>query len=223
MKSLLLQLLLASFAAVRARNSPYRLLWVSCTGSGGGMDIVGTAVLSSLRSKGLDVEGSFVPYPANTPRDASTQQGAKQLASDMTKYASQCSNQTFILGGYSQGVIVIHRASLPQYIIKRIAAITVFGDPVPGNSFYPICEMRRVVATCGNVDEWCNDPAKGPRNKEGGVQNLPGPGNHQDYGQKIADDAVNAVMDSIKRPFSGTQCALPPQPQIQFDPRLNFA
>src|SRR5260221_10737161 len=144
MKFLLLPLFLASFVAVRANStcSPNRLIWVSCTGSGKEMDFVGTAVLYSLKAKGLDVIGSFVQYPANTPRDASSLQGATQLASDIQMYASECSNQTFILGGYSQGVISLHRTSIPQNIIGRIAAVTAFGDPVPGSSFYPICETK---------------------------------------------------------------------------------
>jgi hypothetical protein len=185
------------------------------------MDSVGTTVLSSLKAKGLNVEGNFVQYPANTPRDASSRQGASQLTTDMTKYASQCPNQMFIVGGYSQGGIVLHRASLPLDIVKRVSAVTVFGDPVPNNSFYPICDPRRVVATCGNFDSWCNNPARGARNKAGGVQNLEGPGNHQGYGPTV-DAAVNAIMDSIKIPFAGTQCTLPPQPQIQFDQHLNY-
>jgi hypothetical protein len=226
MKFVLLQLLLASFAAVHAQSTctPYRLVWVSCTGSGNEMDFVGTAVLSSLRAKlnGPDVKGSFVRYPANTPRDLSSEKGAKQLAIDMTTYASQCPNQTFVVGGYSQGVIVLHRASLPLHIIKRIAAVTVFGDPVFSSSYYPTCKTQRVVATCGISDSWCNDPEKGP-NKEGGVKNLLGPGNHQDYHSKEADAAVDAIIGSIKNPFAaGTRCSPPPQPSIEFDHHLNY-
>jgi hypothetical protein len=212
----LLQVLLASFAAVRAQScSPYRLVWFSCTGSGNEMDSVGNAVLSSLQAKGLNADGRFVNYPANRPRDQSTQEGATQLASDMSTYANDCPDQTFILGGYSQGVIVLHRASLPQNIIKRVAAVTVFGDPVPKSSFYPICETHRAAATCGALDTWCNGG-----DKEGGVQNLRVSGGHQDY-VPTADAAVNAIMDSIKNPFTG-QCTPPAQPKIQFDQLLNF-
>jgi len=216
-------LLLAGFAAVSAQStcSPYRLVWISCTGSGNTIDFVGNAVLSSLKGRGFNVDGSFVQYPASTPRDISTQQGADQLKIDMTKYVDQCPDQAFILGGYSQGVIVLHRASLTQDIIKRITAVTVFGDPDPESSYYPICEASRVVAVCGNSDPWCNDPKKGPRNKSGGVQNLAVEGDHQVYAQ-FADAAVDTIMESITNPFTG-QCIPPLQSTIHFDNRLKYS
>jgi len=225
MKFLLLQIFLASFVAVHAQSSAecpkYHLVWVSCT-SCKGMDFVGVAVLDALKSKGFDVDGNYVEYPANTPRNASSLQGAINLASDIETYANKCPNQTFILGGYSQGVISLHRTSIPINLIERIAAVTAFGDPVPGNNFYPICELDRAVVTCGDSDKWCNDPTRGPRDKEDPIKNIHVPGNHQSaYDRSAADAAINAIMDKIKNPKSA-DCTPPPQPEVSFDHRLDY-
>lgn len=67
-----------------------------------------------------------------------------QLAQQALK---QCPDTKVILGGYSQGAMVVHNA-LGTVDGSKIAAVAAFGDPMNGQSFKGVAD-NNVVRYCG--------------------------------------------------------------------------
>jgi alpha-tubulin suppressor-like RCC1 family protein/Mg-chelatase subunit ChlD len=65
------------------------------------------------------------------PYDGSVQTGVDELTAYLNDRAAQCTNEVYVLGGWSEGADVIGTAlfGLSQSIRDRIASVAFFGDP----------------------------------------------------------------------------------------------
>ncbi|KAJ7155239.1 cutinase [Mycena filopes] len=96
---------------------------------------VGPPVIDDLRAalgadgiavQGVDYDASILGYlEGGSPSGAVTMAGLINLA------ASKCPTTKIVLGGYSQGAQVTHKAALQisAAVTARIAAVVLFGDP----------------------------------------------------------------------------------------------
>ena len=109
-----------------------------------GVGVVGQKFIDSLRSQ---VGGrSFGVYPVNYPASEdfapSASAGASDASAHVQSMAADCPNTKIVLGGYSQGAMVIDLitiaqfsvaglvpASLPQDVADHVAALALFGNP----------------------------------------------------------------------------------------------
>ncbi|KNC97983.1 uncharacterized protein SPPG_06972 [Spizellomyces punctatus DAOM BR117] len=72
-----------------------------------------------------------VVYPADRDFANGPIIGAKDLMDHLTAQAAACPEQQYVLAGYSQGAMVLHRAfsSISEATFNRIPAVIMFGDP----------------------------------------------------------------------------------------------
>lgn len=76
----------------------------------------------------LNLIGAYISSGASYEFGASVMQGRGELATYLTKMQSVCPQTKFVLGGYSQGAMVIS-SSLPHLPAEMIAYAATFGDP----------------------------------------------------------------------------------------------
>lgn len=98
----------------------------------------------------------------------------------------QCPQTKLVLGGYSQGAMVVHYAMKNGVSAGNVGAIAVFGDPLNGESFGGV-PMSKVSNNCGSSDFICDH---GPTN---------GSGSHLSYHstlEKAAEAIVKATGES---------------------------
>ncbi|KAL2826286.1 cutinase-domain-containing protein [Aspergillus cavernicola] len=87
---------------------------------------VGTE-LDSLTSGKVAIQG--VDYPASAAGNAAMgAAGGPEMADLVTKALSQCPDTKIVLGGYSQGAMVVHNAAGKLSSGQVVGAVT-FGDP----------------------------------------------------------------------------------------------
>lgn len=113
-------------------------------GDSPGVGGVGQAFIDSLRSQvgGRSVGVYPVNYPASDDFAASASAGAGDASAHVQSMAANCPNTKLVLGGYSQGAMVIDLitiaqapvaglipASLPEDVADHVAALAVFGNP----------------------------------------------------------------------------------------------
>jgi len=109
-----------------------------------GVGAVGQAFLDSLRSQvgGQSIGVYPVNYPATEDWPPSASAGAGDASAHVQSMAATCPNTKLVLGGYSQGAMVIdlitiarasvagfNRAPLPEDVADHVAAVAVFGNP----------------------------------------------------------------------------------------------
>lgn len=115
----------------------------------------------------LVVEGlaGFVP---GGPYDDSVAEGRQELAAYLTDRHAQCANETYVLGGYSEGADVIGSGlfDLPQAVRDRVAFAALFGDPkldtgnwrppgsLPIGGFLPSCFFGKKPWIRGSAPCW---------------------------------------------------------------------
>lgn len=109
-----------------------------------GVGGVGQAFIDSLRSQ--VGHKSVAVYPVNYPATAdfapSASAGASDANAHVTSMAATCPDTKLVLGGYSQGAVVIDLitiaqapvaglmpASLPKEVADHVAALATFGNP----------------------------------------------------------------------------------------------
>lgn len=94
------------------------------------------------------------PYPALVAGYllAGSAIGAESLRTMLQTTAKRCPNTKIVVGGYSQGAQVVHRAleGFDREIVKKVAAVVLFGDPEKGRRLGGGLEERGAVKT------WCN-------------------------------------------------------------------
>jgi Mg-chelatase subunit ChlD len=90
----------------------------------------GGNVYQATGNLALLVEGMAGFLPGG-PYEDSVNIGRAELVAYLADRAAQCGNETYILGGYSQGAQVVGGAlaALPLAIRDRIAFVSLFGDP----------------------------------------------------------------------------------------------
>jgi len=109
--------------------------------------IVGDPVYSAIQRRltGRSTTSYAVNYPADLSPTSATQ-GNVDLVNHVTRQASSCPNQRFVLVGYSQGANVVSNsigvssagaavgapiaATIPASVGSRVAAVLVFGPPI---------------------------------------------------------------------------------------------
>jgi cutinase len=109
-----------------------------------GVGGVGQAFVDALRSQvgGRSVGVYPVNYPASEDFAPSASAGASDASAHVQSMAAACPNTKMVLGGYSQGAMVIDLitiaqfpvagltpATLPAEVADHVAAVAVFGNP----------------------------------------------------------------------------------------------
>jgi cutinase len=109
-----------------------------------GVGAVGQEFIDSLRSQvgGKSLGVYPVNYPATFDFAPSANAGADDASAHVESMAANCPNTKIVLGGYSQGAMVIDLitiaqfpvagfipASLPADVADHVAALAVFGNP----------------------------------------------------------------------------------------------
>ncbi|WP_205866307.1 MULTISPECIES: cutinase family protein [unclassified Mycobacterium] len=109
-----------------------------------GVGGVGQAFIDSLRSQvgGRSLAVYPVNYPATEDFGPSASAGARDASAHVESMAATCPNTKLVLGGYSQGAMVIDLitiaqievaglvpSSLPQDVADHVAALALFGNP----------------------------------------------------------------------------------------------
>jgi cutinase len=110
-----------------------------------GVGAVGQAFIDSLRSQvGERSVGVYaVNYPATEDFAQSASAGANDARAHVQSMAANCPNTQMVLGGYSQGALVIDLitavpvsmagftpAPMPSDVADHVAAVAVFGNPM---------------------------------------------------------------------------------------------
>ncbi|EHK25919.1 carbohydrate esterase family 5 protein [Trichoderma virens Gv29-8] len=110
---------------------------------------------TALGSKTVGVKG--VPYPASVQGflSGSVQPGI-DMANQIKSVLSSCPNTKLVLGGYSQGSMVVHNAAthLDAATMSKISAVVLFGDPYDGR---PVAnyDASKVLVVCHDGDNIC--------------------------------------------------------------------
>ena len=109
-----------------------------------GVGVVGQQFIDSLRSQvgGRSVGVYAVNYPASEDFVPSTNAGTSDANAHVTSMIANCPNTKMVLGGYSQGAMVIDEITIAQFPIAgfvpetlsedqaaHVAALALFGNP----------------------------------------------------------------------------------------------
>jgi cutinase len=131
-----------SSALVGSSNS---MTFARATTEPPGVGAVGQAFIDSLRSQvgGRSVGVYAVNYPATEDFAQSASAGANDAQAHVQSVAANCPNTQMVLGGYSQGALVIDLitavpvsmagftpAPMPPDVADHVAAVAVFGNPM---------------------------------------------------------------------------------------------
>jgi cutinase len=135
--------------------------------------IVGDPLLRAARTAvaPASIRGQRVDYPAGFSAD-SPPAGNRAIVSYTTQRATTCPGTKFVLVGYSQGAQVVDLALgvdttgtingikpvavLPESVEPRIAAITLFGNPIGAKGMkVPARYLDRTLDLCAAGDPVC--------------------------------------------------------------------
>ncbi|KAL7934097.1 putative cutinase [Trichoderma chlorosporum] len=98
-----------------------------------------------------------VPYPASVDGflTGAVQPGIN-MANQIKSILSSCPNTKLVLGGYSQGSMVVHNAAsnLDAATMSKVSAVVLFGDPDNGT---PVAnyDASKVLVVCHEGDNIC--------------------------------------------------------------------
>jgi cutinase len=144
-----------------------------------GVGGMGQAFVDSLRSQvgGRSVGVYPVNYPATEDWAPSASAGASDASAHVQSMAANCPNTRMVLGGFSQGAVVIDvitsaagvplpfglvPAPMPPKVADHVAAVAVFGNPSskgPGGPLTAISPLygAKAVDLCMPGDPVCSD------------------------------------------------------------------
>jgi cutinase len=140
-----------------------------------GVGVVGQQFVDALRSQvgGRSVAVYPVNYSASDDFVPSANAGAVDANAHVESMASNCPNTKLVLGGYSQGAIVIDLitiaripasgfvpASLPADVADHVAALALFGNPSDRYLGAPVSELSpwygaKAIDLCAPGDPVC--------------------------------------------------------------------
>jgi cutinase len=140
-----------------------------------GVGGVGQAFVDSLRSQVGDRSVGVYPvnYPASDDFASSASAGANDASAHVQSMAASCPNTKIVLGGYSQGAMVIDLitiaqfpvagltpATIPAEVADRVAAVAVFGNPSDRYLGAPVSEVSpwygaKAIDLCAPGDPVC--------------------------------------------------------------------
>ena len=141
-----------------------------------GVGVVGQEFVDALRSHvgGRSVGVYPVNYPASEDFAPSASAGASDASAHVQSMAANCPNTKIVLGGYSQGAMVIDLitigqapvagfipASLPADVADHVAAVAVFGNPTDRYLGGPISAIspwygHKAIDLCAPGDPICS-------------------------------------------------------------------
>jgi cutinase len=141
-----------------------------------GVGVVGQEFVDSLRSQvgGRSVGVYPVNYPATFDFAPSANAGANDASAHVQSTAANCPDTKIVLGGYSQGALVIDLItiaqapvagfipdSLPQDVADHVAAVAVFGNPSDRYLGAPISAISpwygaKAIDLCADADPVCS-------------------------------------------------------------------
>jgi cutinase-like protein len=141
-----------------------------------GVGGVGQAFVDSLRSQvgGRSVGVYPVNYPASEDFAPSASAGASDASAHVQSMAANCPNTRVVLGGYSQGAMVIDLitiaqfpvagltpATLPADVADHVAVVAVFGNPSDRYLGAPISAISpwygaKAIDLCAPGDPICS-------------------------------------------------------------------
>ncbi|RAL13904.1 carbohydrate esterase family 5 protein [Aspergillus homomorphus CBS 101889] len=121
--------------------------------------VVGPEVASNLQSlTGNKVTVQGVDYPADWAGNmALGTAGGSKMATLVKQALSECPNTKVVLGGYSQGAMVVHNAA-SQLSAGQIQAAVLFGDPLKMQSVGKLSSSK-VKEFCALGDPVCENGA----------------------------------------------------------------
>lgn len=151
-----------------------------------GVGVVGQEFVDSLRSQvgGRSVGVYPVNYPATYDFAPSANAGANDASAHVQSTAANCPNTKIVLGGYSQGAMVIDLItiaqapvagfvpdSLPQDVADHVAAVAVFGNPSDRYLGAPISAISpwygaKAIDLCADGDPVCSPGPLTPPSQE---------------------------------------------------------
>jgi cutinase len=146
-----------------------------------GIGEVGQAFVDSLRSqvRGKSVGVYAVDYPATEDFVPSASAGAANASAHVQDMAATCPATKLVLGGYSQGAIVINLmtaipvsvggfapAPIPPEVADHVAAVAVFGNPAGRYVGAPLTAISpaygaKAIDLCAAGDPICSPGAGG--------------------------------------------------------------
>ncbi|KAF2678677.1 carbohydrate esterase family 5 protein [Lentithecium fluviatile CBS 122367] len=110
----------------------------------------------NVATEGIDYAAALAPNALPGGTDA---QSAQLMQDTITAMASQCPDSTIVVGGYSQGAAVVHRAveSLPAATMDRIAGVVTYGDTQKqqDNNQIPGFDAAKTKIICAQGDLVC--------------------------------------------------------------------
>lgn len=128
--------------ASAASCSDVEVVFARGSGEPQGLGSVGTPLVKAIKSglSGRTVASYPVRYAASL-NQTSAGPGATDMSSHVKSVAAQCSDTSFVLGGYSQGASVTDIAlgirtalgtgtAIPSDLSGRVKAVVVFGNPL---------------------------------------------------------------------------------------------
>ena len=141
-----------------------------------GIGEVGQAFVDSLRSQvGRRSVGVYaVNYPATEDFSNSASVGANDARAHVQTVAATCPNTRMVLGGYSQGAIVIDLitafpvafagftpAPMPPEVADHVAAVAVLGNPLNRSLGTPLTSVSpqygpKAIDLCASGDPICS-------------------------------------------------------------------
>jgi cutinase len=118
-----------------------------------GVGGVGQAFVDSLSSQagGRSVGVYAVNYPATDDFGSSSAAGADDASGHVQNMAANCPNTRLVLGGYSQGALVMDliTEAMPPGVANHVAAVAVFGNPSPTSALSAALSEGRPVPGIG--------------------------------------------------------------------------
>ncbi|KAL7791485.1 carbohydrate esterase family 5 protein [Trichoderma ceciliae] len=121
--------------------------------------LVGPWFFESLQSAlgGVSVGVQGVSYPASVEGflTGAVQPGI-DMANQIRSVIQSCPNTKIVLGGYSQGSMVVHNAAsnLDAATMSKISAVVLFGDPYNGKAVANF-DASKVLVVCHDGDNIC--------------------------------------------------------------------
>ena len=149
------------------------------TGEPPGIGVVGQQFVDALRSQtgGRSVAVYPVNYPASADFAPSANAGGVDANAHVESMAASCPNTKLVLGGYSQGAIVIDLitiaqapvsgfvpVSLPRDVADHVAALALFGNPSDRYLGAPVSTLSpwygaKAIDLCAPGDPVCTPGA----------------------------------------------------------------
>ncbi|TID23810.1 hypothetical protein E2P81_ATG03374 [Venturia nashicola] len=111
--------------------SPLHLIYARATMEAKGYGAAGGSLITELQKLIPDVTTYPVDYPADWSGCATETKGVNDILKHIDATSKACPEQKFVLGGHSQGSVVVTSSisKIPQAAKAKLLAVTMFGAP----------------------------------------------------------------------------------------------